>query len=76
MIDRWGPGTSTGCPAIVDASPHAASSGSTTTMVAVVGACSTAAAVSAPTPIGTRTMSGDGVPVAASCSSTSAKIVA
>jgi hypothetical protein len=76
MIERWGPGTSTGWPALAEARPQAASTGSTATIVAVGGACSTAAAASAPTPIGTTTTSMGGAPTSASCSSTSAKIVA
>ena len=73
MIESCGPGTSTGRPAAAERSPHAADSGSTTTIVARDAKCCTVAAASAPTPIGTTTTSGG---AAASCSSISAKIVA
>src|SRR5207244_5713420 len=58
MIESCGPGTAIGWPAAADCSPHAAERGSTTTIVAPDAKCSTVAAASAPTPIGTTTTSG------------------
>ena len=81
MIDRWGPGTSTMCPAATAAPTQAAVSGSTPTSSGPspgsrpARRLAPAAAPSAPTPRGTNTASTTGSPVPASWASISVKMV-